>query len=220
MVIAETSTKNNSKKASMMDAPAVDPHAARFVFESIILARESVPCPVALAAGCVGIARFGRYKAKKSLVISIAASSRLRSYHSKVRVDNIGPNLPAFTVFLIGPSVAVASAKACQSSMKATTAKLVGFDNWQFRSTGRNNPASTIFCPGLFDADASQTFDHNDFNSGYSLDILDTYGQSDRKIPLASPVWPNLALILLTFEATCFLDAESAASFVRFDRYN
>ena len=75
VVIAETSTKNNSKKASMMDAPAVDPHAARFVFESIILARESVPCPVVLAAGWVDIARFGRYKAKKSLVISITASS-------------------------------------------------------------------------------------------------------------------------------------------------
>ena len=181
-----------------MNNPTVDVHAVRVTSESSILVPNSVPYPVALAAGWVGITRFGRYEAKTSSDISIAASSQLRSCYSEVHVDSIGPKLPASTVFLIGPSIAVALAKTCQSSMKATTAKLVGFDNWQFGSTGRNNTASTIFCPGLFDADASQNFDHNDLNSGSTLDILDTFGQSDHKYSFGlSLVWPNLALILL-----------------------
>ena len=166
-----------------------------------------MPCPVALSAGWVGIARFGRYKANKSLVISIAASSRLRSCYSKVRVHSIGLNLPASTIFLIGLSVVVALVKACQSSMKATTAKLVGFDNWQFSSTGRNNPASTIFCPGLFGVDTPQTFDYNNPNSGSSLAVVDISGRLEHKHSFGlSLVWPNLELSLLVFDAIHFLD--------------
>ena len=75
VAIAGTSTNYNSKNASTMDAPTVDPHAVCFIFESITLACESVPSPAALAAGWVGFAKFGGYKVKNTLLISIAVSS-------------------------------------------------------------------------------------------------------------------------------------------------
>jgi len=175
VAITKSSTTYNSNN------PTADPHAVCFTSESSILVCNSVPCYVALAAGWVGIARFGRYEAKKSLVISITVSSQLSSCYSKVHIDSIRPKLPATTILLIGPSVAVALPKSCQSSMKATTARLVGFDNWQFGSVVRNYPASTIFCPGLFDVDASQTFDHNNSTSGSALNILDTSRQFEHK---------------------------------------
>jgi len=117
---------------------------------------------------------------------------------------------------LIGPSVAVALAKARQSSMKAITAKLVGFNNWQCGSTGRNYLASIIFCPGLFEVDASQTFDHINSNSDSSLGIFNTSGQSARKFSFGlSLVWPNLELSPLAFDAIYFLGAESEASYYK-----
>ena len=69
--------------------------------------------------------------------------------------------------------------------------------------------------------DAPRTFGHNNSNFGSSLIVVDIAGQLEQKHSFGfSLVWPHLELSLMTIDAMYFLDTETAASFVRFDRVN
>jgi hypothetical protein len=94
----EEHSHNNSKNASMRDAPTVDPYCACSVSgSSTILARHSVPCSVGISAEWNGLAKFNRHEAKMSSMLSVT-SSWLSPCFSEAHGGSNGQNYPASSV--------------------------------------------------------------------------------------------------------------------------